>query len=229
MTYQDKNTFWHDKPCNAGKPSSNNRNIYTASAKYLAPNTVNMNKVFMQSTLCIRSYTPLLVDRLPDKLYPPMSKDEAIAMVSLGLLTNEALSNNYYNFCNIGLYDTEKRKLTFSSTYKAAKELIQIRGEHRNYFWGKDRSSTYPLAFKLAPWDIYYVKKFSGVLPSILETIFFYLNIYFVIKSGNKSTRMMLYLQLRDLNHSLLGLLDVEDYVLDYFGEDHPFYKNNFE
>jgi len=229
MTYQDKNTFWHNKPSLAGKPSSNNRFIYSAYSKYLAPNTLNMNKVLVEYVASTVSLSPVIIDRSYNDPMPPLSKDEVIGMVSLGLLTRNELEASYYNFCNIGLDKVEDRKLTFKSFFKAAKALFSIQGEHRNYFWENNVKDTYPLAFKLAPWDIYYVKKYYAAKTSILETMFFYLNIITTMRGDNKSTKMMLYLQLRDLNHPLLSILPVEDYILDYFGEDHPFYKNNFE
>lgn len=221
--YKCKYGLYHDKPVVNNEPSSNNGWIYTAYSKYLGG---NIDRVRIQTTyqFCTRSYTPLLVDRLPNKATPPFSKDEVIGCVSLGLLHNKELENSHYNFCNINRdFD---RKLTFRSFIKAAKALYKIKDEHRNYVWENEIVDAYPLAFKLAPWDIYYCKRMAGEKPSILESTLFYLNAYQTIRSGNKSVRMLLWLQLEDMKHPLLKKIPKKQWVKDYFGTEHDFYKS---
>ena len=220
--YQDRYTRWHDKECKNGDPSSNNGWIYTAYAKYLAPDTTNSHYILLCAQGCIKSYSPLIAHRLPGKPFPPMSKDEIIGLVSLGLMHNHELQNSHYNFCNIDRnFD---RKLSFKSVYKAIKTLWGIRKEHRNYVWQNQLVDAYPLAFKLGPEDIYYVKKMSGEKPSLLETGIAYLNGIMTYYKGNKSARMMLWLKMEDLKHPLLKYIPKKQWVLDYFGEKHPFY-----
>jgi len=222
--YKCKYGLYHDKPCVNNEPSSNNGWTYTAYAKYLAPNTVDDNQIYRTFQSCTRSYTPLMIDRLPGKYTPPFSKDETIGCVSLGLLHNKELANSYYNFCNIDR--SFQRKLTFKSFWRAAKVLYSLKDRHRNAVWELEATEAYPLAFKLAPWDIYYCKKMSGNKASIFESVAFYLNAASTIAKGNKSVRMLLWLQLEDMNHWLLKFVPKNKWVKDYFGPEHDFVKN---
>ncbi len=225
--YQDKNTMWHDKPCRNGEPKSNNAYIYSAYSKYLSSGSLDHEKVQANFHKCLRSRNPLLVDRIPNKETPPMSKDEIIGMVSLGLLDHRTLKNNHYNFCNISTdFD---RELTLKSAWIAADTLYSIEAQDRNFFWQQNMVETYCLAFKLAPWDIYYIKRKCGITPTLFERVAFSCNMRSVLKSGNRSTVMMLWLQLRDMGDSRISQINLKQAVKDYFGVDHPFYRENFE
>ena len=222
--YQDKDTYWHDRECFNGEPRSNNRNIYTAYAKYLAPGTVENMRILSEYSKCVKTLSPLKINRLPGKEEPLFSKDEVIGAVSLGLLSNETLSRSYYNFCN---QDVEfERKLSLKSVYRAIKALYAIRNEHRNYIWENKVLDGYPLAFRLAPEDIYYVRRMSGKRAGIFNTLVFYANTLLSMYNGNKSAKMLTWLKLADLKHPLLKYIPLKDYVLAYFGPDHTFYHN---
>jgi len=221
-SYQDKFTRYHDKPTINGESSSNNGWIYSAYGKYLAPDTGDEIKRVRCAADCLRSLAPLKMDRSPNDLHPPLSKDEIIGLVSLDLLFNEELEDSHWNFCNL---EYEPKKLTISSIITAAKALYDIRKEHRNYVWQIKIIDAYALAFYLAPHDQYYVRKYNKKSTSILQKISFYLNFVSVLTSDNKSTKMMLWLQLEDLKHPLLRFINKEKYVRAYFNEDHPFVK----
>lgn len=221
--YQDKWSFWHDKHTGKNKiPSSYNGFIYTAYSKYLSPNSYDKEVINNRYLSYLKSSKPLIINRHPDVKYPVLSKDEIIGMVSLGLLTDSELRNSHYNFCNID--SSFNRKLTIKSFFTAAKSLYDVRKEHRNYFWENEMKETYPLAFAMVPWDIYYVKKFYNKRPSLFQTICFYLNFIFVLHKGNKSARMLLWLQLKDLDSSLVRYIPERQWVKDYFGEKHTLY-----
>ena len=223
-TYTDKWGRWHNKPTDGIVPSSNNGWIYSAYAKYLADEELNMFGIEDCYYKCLRQLGPIKVDRHPGDLEPPISKDEIIGMLSLNLLDEIDLELSHWNFCNLPEYKQEK--LTFEIVQKAKEALEAIEGEHRNYVWENKVVEAYPLAFALAPWDIYYAKKLYGRKANLLEFILFYGNIISVLHSDNKSTKMMLWLQLKDLKHPLVKLLPIKKYVLNYFGKDHPFYKS---
>lgn len=224
--YQDKDTFWHDRPCINGEPRSNNRLTYTGYSKYLAPTPSKEDLLRREIAFRkgVTSWKPLKVNRLPEKIHPPMSKDDIIGAVSQGYITAKQLEDSHWNICNLVDYTPEK--LTIAKIYKAAKILYKIRNEHRNHVWQNDLQDAYCLAFLLPPWDQYYVKRFCNEKPGILRTIAFYSNAYNVIKRGDKSSRMLLFLQLRDLNHPLLDKIDWKQWVRDYFPENHPFVQN---
>jgi len=220
-TYQDKYTMWHDQECINGEPRSNNPWIYSAYAQYLAPNTVDLEKRHQRFRECYRSFDPILIDREPGRTDFPISKDEIIGMVSSGLLTRSELKVSHWNFCNLeGDFD---RKLTIKSFFTAAKALYGLRDKHRNYFWENKMVETYPLAFYLPPWDQYYVNRHYKRGSSIFQYLAFYLNAASVLTKGNKSVRMLLFLQLSDMDHWLLKLVPKKKYVKAYFEEGHPF------
>jgi hypothetical protein len=218
--YQDKWSRWHHKPTDGINPSSNNGWVYTAYASKILPSSIDMNKLFTCYRECTRSLSPIKIDRSPNLSHPPLSKDEVIGLVSLGFLTDYNLKSSSYNFCN--LESSFIRKLSLSSFICGLKSLWKIRKEHRNYAWQQNIVETYPLLFKLMPWDIYYVKKYYNKKTSLFQKIMFYLNFISVIMGNNNSTKMMLWLQLEDLNHPLKKIIPYTDYIVSYFGEFHP-------
>lgn len=221
--YQDKDTCYHDKIVTDGEPSSNNPMIYTAYSKYLAPNTIDRQKLIARFIRCTKSLYPLKINRHPGVEEPLYSKDEVIGAVSLGLLSDSELSKSHYNFCNT---DEEfERKLSLKSILKAAKALYKIKDEHRNYVWKNRIVEAYPLAFLLPPNDVYYVQKYSGKTPGIFTTIMFYLNFISTYVKGDKSSRMMLFLQLNDLKHPLRKIVPKKKWVKNYFEADHTFVR----
>ena len=221
--YQDRETGWHDKMVIDGEPSSNNSWIYSAYSRYLAPNTTDRHKLISRYAKCKRSANPLKIDRLPGKKEPLFSKDEVIGCVSLGLLSDGELSESHYNFCNAD--EDFERKLSLKSIYKAVKALYKIRNEHRNYVWKNKVLDAYPLAFRLPNWDIYYVQKMGGKSPSLVNTTLFYLNFLSIYIKGDKSSRMMIWLQLNDLDNPLKRILPYKRWVKDYFEDTHPFVR----
>lgn len=221
--YQDSDTFYHDKQVINGQPSSNNGYIYTAYSKYLAPDTTDRHKLLARFLKCTKSLDPVKIDRLPQMATPPCSKDEIIGMVSLGLISDYELSRSHYNFCNL---DTPfERKLSLKSIFGAVRALYKIRNEHRNYVWKNKVIAGYPLAFRLPPEDIYYVQKYAGNKPGLFNTIMFYLATLSTFIKGDKSSRMMLFLKLNDLNHPLRKLVPKKRWVKAYFEDMHPFVR----
>jgi len=222
-TYQDNMTMWHDKPCTDGNPSSNNAWIYTAYARHLAKDTVSHEHMLIRFNECVTNYAPLRFDRLPGKKHPPVSKDEIIGAVSLGLITPKELEFNHWNFCNLENY--MPKKLTLSGIYKAIKVIKSAQGQHRNYIWQNSLTDAYCLTFLLPPEDQYYVKKLHGERAGIFRTIIFYINTYLTLTGDNKSAKMLKWLQLEDLKHPLLRFVNKNKFVTEYFGLDHPFTK----
>ena len=216
--YQDEYTRWHDRT-----KGSNNGFIYSSYSKYLAPHTIDQQKIRECYELCLRKLSPLKVDRNPHDPYPPISKDEIIGMVSLGLLSRDVLAASHWNICNL---EYTPKKLTFRSFYKAAKILYKLRDEHRNYFWENEIKDAYPLAFYLPPELQYYVNKMDGTRPTIIQTIFFYVNYFLTLYKGDKSSRMIYWLICQDMNHFLLRFIPRDKWVRNYFEPEHDFVKN---
>lgn len=230
MSYQDQWTRFHDKPTNGIHPSSDNGWIYSAYAKYIMPESLDKEKLLRCYNDCVISLDPVMINRSPNQATPPFSKDEVIGCVSLGLLTDNQLKNSHYNFCNIR--SDFNRKLTIKSLFTSIKTLFKIRKEHRNYMWENNLVETYPLSFKLPPEDIYYVKKFYNKNPGLFLTLAFYINAFFTIKYGDKSSRMMLWLKVKDLEieNTIIGRAVMKrhkQWIETYFGKDHILTKES--
>lgn len=225
--YQDKYTMWHDKPCKDGEPSSNNPWIYSSYSKYLAPKTVDVYKRIELFNKCadntLSNPFDLRINRLPNKPYPVLSKDEVVGLVSQGLITCDELEANYWNFCNL---EYEKEPLSFSGVLVAIKALWNIRKEHRNYFWENNIQEAYSLAFYLPLELQYYVRRFAKKKPNLLQTLAFYISFINVLTKGDKSSRMILFLICKDMNHFLLKLIPAKKWIRNYFDVNHPFVKN---
>ena len=131
---------------------------------------------------------------------------------------------DFWNFCSESWYIPQP--LTFRKGFKAAKLLFKYRNKHRNYIWENCIEDAYCLAFYLAPWDQYYAKRYWFQKPNWYQTIFFYLNLIFVLLFGSKSIRLVTWVQLKDLQmDKLAGLIDVKDCLTHDFNKDHPFIK----
>jgi len=250
--YQDQHTRWHDR-----LHGSDNGWIYTAYAKYLMPESFNVNKLEDCYYACKRSNMPLKIDRSPGEQLPPISKDEIIGLVSLGLLDVKMLEMNCWNFCNLDVQFA--RNLTVGSVFKALRSMYAARKEHFTYLWKNGVEDSFVLLFRLPPWDVYYVKRYSRInkyntseidaklktigtnirfkslekvsKPSMFETVMFYVNMIAVMLKGNRSVRMMLWLQLKDLSSEsvlcrlALKFINTESYVKNYFRPEHVFVK----
>jgi hypothetical protein len=232
--YQDKYTRYHDKPVNSDKdPSSNNGWVYSAYAKYLAPNTTDFDAILSCFDKCNRSKDgSLLVDRSPNDPTPPLSKDEIVGMVSFAQINDIELKKSHWNHCNL---EYEKEPLSFKNVTKAVIALLKMNreikklglegSEKRNYVWEKEIKEAYCLAFLLPLQDQYYVNRFYGKSTTLLQKIFFYISLILTLTKGGKSSRMMLWLQLSDLNHWCLRFVPKNKWVRDYFDPNHPFVK----
>ena len=232
--YQDKYTRYHDKPVKADKePSSNNGWIYSAYSKYLAPNTTDFDELLKCFNKCDRSVVrSVLVDRSPNEPSPPLSKDEVIGLVSFAQINDMELKRSFWNHCNL---EYKKVPLTFKTALKAAYTLYKMNktvkklglegSDKRNYVWENDIQDAYPLAFYLPPQDQYYVNRFYGKSTSIVQKVFFYINFILTLTRGDKSSRMLLWLQLEDLQHYLLKYIPRDEWVRNYFDSEHPFVK----
>lgn len=233
MSYQDQWTRFHDKPTNGTDPSSNNGFMYTAEGIFLSPDDIDMDKVFQCYLECRRSLYPVRIDRNPGQLTPPLSKDEAIALASLGLLTRFELEQSHWQYCNLPEY--EPVPITVPVFVKAVKALIKARidiykkgltgSKKRNYIWENKILDAYPLAFRLPPEDIFYVKKLYNDKTNIFELVYFFLAACVTLIKDDRSSTMYLWLQLKNIYPKLADKLPLKKYVKRYFGTEHPFYK----
>lgn len=223
--YQDKWGRYHDKPCHMGEPSSNNGWIYSAYADVLGKDLKrNILTVCFQG--CVRKENPLKIDRSPNRMFPPISKDEIVGMVHFRLVYRVWLKESHWNFCNLPEY--EQKPLSFKVIIKALIAAWKIRKEHRNHFWQNQILAIYPLAFRLMPWDVFYVKRYFNKKAAWHEALAFALNYLFVLMGSNNSIRNLTWLQCKDLGFERLAKwLNQKKSFMEYFGENHPFNKEN--
>lgn len=227
--YQDNLGLIHDKPVLSGKrPSSNNGWIYTAYAKHLKPHLVNV--LLLQKTFTLTYSTApkgylWYIPRRPNRATPPISRDELIGMISLGVMDRF----NYEKFFNEdwswyredGLPETG-----LIDWLKAAYRLYKHRDD-RNYVWREKDLHGFKIAFKATPHDRYYYKKMLNIKTNLLEWLFFQLYAFItVIKKGtgkgDLSAKNVLWLQLKDLNSSYwIKKLDHEQNFQKYFRPGH--------
>ena len=139
-TYQDQWTRYHDKPTDGINPSSNNGGIYTAYAVKLGL-PVNKDKLRECFELCNKA-TPegyFYLIRSPNKELPPISRDEIIALAYLDLL--KPMHLNGWSFSPYPIPPFSLKTLI--------KQVLELKGQHRNYFWQNGLSQIYRFAFSV--------------------------------------------------------------------------------
>jgi len=215
--YICKYGLYHNRPCKNNEPRSNNGFIYTAYAHALGFPIADIRDVFLS---CVKSLVPIHINRLPGKIEPPISRDELIGMVHLGLLDPGFLIENKWRFYKSDL------SYSFIDQIKA---LWSLRNKGQRAVWEEKIYAAYPITFKLMWHDRYYMKKYFKKKTFIHERIAFYAHAFVSIakrnnKTNNISGKNLIWLQLKDLNcHFMLLLINRKKNFLDYFGEDHPF------
>lgn len=233
--YQDRFTRFHDKPTDGQNPSSNNGFIYTAYANYILPNRIEKAFITDCVSRCLVSIDKFQINRNPNDPTPPMSRDEVMGILSIykntgyGKNLYDKLKANYWNFCNLPEYD--KKPLNLNRILTAADTLYDIKDEHRNTVWKENMLDAYPLAFRLPPSDIYYLKRLYGDKPNMLERLAFYAETLQSVYKGDISGRMITWLKIKDLGleDTYLGkkVIDREKQSFkEYFGKDHILTKN---
>lgn len=228
--YKCKYGLYHDKPVKDDEPSSNNGWLYTAMAMLLGVqelDTVHFMQLRDTYEECLNDNTNRLyfIYRLPNKVHPPISRDEVVGLTFLGSsLPHLLLQNKWYMF--------RTHKIIWHSLIDQLKAIWSIRDQHRNYFWQNNLDEAYPIAMRLWWHDRYYIKKVMGIRPNPLEFILFYLYAFSVIKKGSAGEKNLLTVQLADIGakggwiaKEMLNHIDVRENIKEYFGEDHIFYK----
>jgi hypothetical protein len=216
----------HHKPCKPanenGKlvllPSSNNGWIYSAYLNALLPGGyMTSDAVYYACQKQISQDPTYFVYRLPQKKFPPISRDEIIGMVSLG----------YYPLEYQWFMYRQQAELKIKHYLKAAWQLFTIRNEHRNTFWQNEMYDTFPLSMKLAWFDRYYIASKTGMRLMLWTWMFyslmFHLYAFSTIIKGSTSEKNILWLQLKDLKSKfLIRFLNYKKNFKDYFPADHP-------
>lgn len=151
----DKWGRYHHKEVTDSDPvPSNNGWIYTAYA-----NKLGLELDWLMLGFCYRGcrqldaeFTRMFLIRSPGIHSPPISRDEILGMAALGFLKPWHL--NGWNFCP---YEIPKFNL-----FKSIKQLLELRGKHRNYLWQNRMDHTYRFAFSVPLSDRHFILKSWG-------------------------------------------------------------------
>lgn len=150
-TYYDKYSRLHHKPCVNGEPSSNNGWLYTAYAQKLGL-PIDKQKLWNCYQACFVNGPVPHVTRSPGKALPPMSRDEILGLVALGVPTRP--KKVIWNFSPFAIPKFNLIKLV--------KQLIEVRGKHRNYFWENNLDQLYRFAYSIPLTDRHFILQKFG-------------------------------------------------------------------
>lgn len=231
MGYKCKYGLYHDKPVKNNEPSSNNGWIYTAYANELGIMPINVDQLTrLKRTFQACDEKPgngILINRLPGKIKPPLSRDEVIGLYSLGMLEYSTLKRNHFVFYGKG---EPMNKKTFKKILKGLAQLYVItmlKGKsHRNDFWKYKIKNMYQLAFRLTPADSYWLKKCEGIKPHEEERLIWNLYKKCTLENGSHGEINILWLQAKMMGDKKLAKkCKPEKNIKAYFGPDHIFSK----
>lgn len=218
--YICKYGLYHDKPVIEKEPSSNNGWIYTAYAKAigLPISYIKMAQTFKD---CVANNR--IINRLPGKKIPPLSRDEVIGMYYLGMLSYSYLKSNHFVYHGYGKPVNLKTIKEILSGLTTLAIITMIKGKHhRNNFWKYDIKAMYQLAYRLNPADVYWLKKCEGIKPHTEECLAWKLYVKVTVDCGSESERNILWLQAKKLGkNNVLKKINVESNFKSYFGSDH--------
>lgn len=175
--YFDKWGRIHNKPVTESNPvPTNNGWIYTA---YLAKTGYQVD--LMNLVECFRlckkkdaeSRHEYLI-RSPNKETPPISRDEILGLAALGLLKKYHIPN----------WKFSPYKIPSFNLPKLIKQLKEVKGQHRNYFWLNKLDQMYRFAFSVPLQDRAFILECFGEKRSI--RYFFYKTIAFLDSKFSK-------------------------------------------
>lgn len=209
--YVCKYGLYHDKPCIDKEPRSNNGWIYSAFAhhKNIHIQFWKLEQTFHDCWFYAKD--PFIINRIPYKHTPPISRDEIIGMTSLGF---DPLNSGW------SMYNEQDNP----SYLTAISGLWKIRSKHRNYFWENEMVEVYPIAMKLWWHDRHYINKMQNKSSNLFYWFMFQVYALATILQKNISAKNVLTLQLEDLHSKFwIRFINKKENYSIYFGKDHPF------
>ena len=199
--YQDKWSRWHDKPCQGGKPSSNNGWLYTAYAGKLGLDIdkYGISACYFDCWHPKRSF----MTRSPGKETPPMSRDEVVGLVSQNLLISTII--NGWSFCPC--------PIPAFNPFKTIAALWRMRKAHRNALWENGgEPHLFRFAFSVPFQDRGWILRQADMDVPLFYRI--YESISVLVPSKSNSSKLIEWLKY-DIDPGL-------EVFQNYFGENHP-------
>jgi len=217
--------LYHDKPCEDGKPSSNNGWVYSAIARTvgLFVDVKELDHVFAKCILKLEKNF-ILITRLPGKQEPPLSFDEIFGLYILGFVDYKTLADNHFVFHGQGKEVSKETILEFLKGLFRLLGVIIFRGKnHRNFFWQYEIVEMYNFAFRCTPAAIYFFKKDNGIKTNWFEKLSWKLFVKTTIEKGSDGENNILYVMASRLgDKSLIKKIDPKTRLHGYFGDNHP-------
>lgn len=200
--YQDRWGRWHDKECVNGEPSSNNGWIFTAYAKKMGFEVDRGLLMECAERSMIRRGDKIVFSRSPGKLTPPMSRDEILGMVYLGVV---GFRDSWY----FGPYEYPS-----FNPFKTLAALWRMKKAHRNALWeGKGEPHLFRFAFSVPIQDRAFILRCQG------EDVPWYYRLVEWVDQRRKSSSLSSRL-IHQFKYD--NRFDTED-LAKYFGLFHPF------
>lgn len=202
--YFDKWGRVHDKPCVRGEPSSNNGWIYSSylmKAGYQV-DLMSMAMCFRQCKQVDPETGRLYLIRSPFKEEPPMSRDEILGLAKLGFLRPKHLNGWSFSPYPIPPFNL----------IKLIKQLVEVKDQHRNYFWKNKLDQIYRFAFSVPIQDRAFILECFGEKNTL--RYFFYKAIALIDSKISKPTNGIQWLK--------YGGDEREEIMKKEFPEDHP-------
>lgn len=201
--YFDKWGRLHHKPCVNGEPAGNNGWIYSAYF-HKAGGELDFNKLRVCFEGCFRNgafyrHPPTVSSKVPN------SRDEVLGAAALGLLLPTHL--NGWSFSPYPIPPFSLKTLI--------KQALELRGQHRNYFWQNGLSQIYRFAFSVPLQDRAFILECWGETKSLCY--FFYKAIAFVDSKIGKPVNGIPWLK--------YGEDERKEIMKTEFPEDHPLRK----
>jgi hypothetical protein len=202
--YFDKFGRLHQKPCINEEPAGNNGWIYSAYF-HKAGGSLNftlLNKCFKD---CVKKHDngQLYTNRHPDGYSKvPQSRDEILGLAALGFL--QPIHLNGWSFSPYPIPSFSLKTLI--------KQALELKGQHRNYFWKNGLSQIYRFAFSVPVSDRAFILKCLGETRSL--RYFFYKTIAFIDSKLKPTENGIFWLKYNSEKHKKM--------MQNEFPEDHP-------
>lgn len=232
MNYQDEWGGW-----NATKLNDKNKFIYGAISKYLGLDVSTYPELFNKCKPEIKKGF-IKFNRTPIDSEPPISPEEFIGAIVLGLIPYDIAKSNHFYFMGKG------KKASVKDLEKIATGLLKLYMSHqlnifmpkskkikqRNLFWKHEIQELYGLAFRLNPAYVYAIKRANNKDTHEEERLLFKLYVDCTLSKrkskfrGDQSQVMILWVLANYMqDYGLANKCRIKDILRKYFPADHNF------
>jgi hypothetical protein len=164
LTFTDRFSLYHDRPTQNGIGSSGNPAIYTAYAKKLGLPIDYFKVAEAFSLIQVERNGIRCLIRHPDRPNTsPISREEIMGWAYLRFLTPSHL-----NGWNFSPYPIPKFCLK-----TLIKQVLEAKGQHRNYFWKNNLGQLYRFTFSVPLTDRAFIIEHSNMKINFVSKTFY--------------------------------------------------------